>query len=179
MKADEKQQARRIEHVIPAAAVEQGTYKIFIEVSCNGLFGAGMNGLGWAPPDVSTLTTPFTETKMNLHFPLLSADILLPNIPVRDMHADFRALRQIAASTENRASDLSRRALKAANNLVNAFHRVEGDEKNPDLLLPVIDECRKIAWGILGPLSESDRAKLAPSDSKVQADAKVWAIGHW
>jgi hypothetical protein len=69
--------------------------------------------------------------------------------------------------------------MKAANAIVSAFRRVEGDDKDPDLLLPVIDECRKIAWDILGPLSESDRAELAPSNAKVQADAKVWAIGHW
>ena len=117
--------------------------------------------------------------QMNLQFPILNADIILPHMAIRAMQTDFVILRQIAQSTQNKASDLPRRALKAANALVSAFHRVDGDEENPDLLLPVITECRNIAWEILGPLSDSDRAKLAPSDPKVQADAKVWAIGHW
>jgi hypothetical protein len=143
-----------------------------------------MNGRGWAPPDVSCrsseqATTLLIRIQMDMHFELLHVDLLLPNIPIREMYADFRALQQISLSKENRASDLPRRALKAANELVNSFIRVDGDEEDPDLLLPVIDKCRKIAWEILGSLSESDKANLAPSDPKVQEGAKIWAIGHW
>jgi hypothetical protein len=116
---------------------------------------------------------------MNMQFPLRFADIVLPNMEVRAMHTDFRILQQIANSKENRASDLPRRAMKAANAMMDAFRRVPGDKEKPELLSPVILSCRKIAWEILGPLSDADKAALAPSDPNVQQDAKIWAVGHW
>jgi len=116
---------------------------------------------------------------MNRQFPLLNADIVLPNLDVRGMHTDFRILHQIAMSKENRASDLPRIAMKAANAMMDNFRLVPGHKEDPDLLLPVIKECRQIAWNVLGPLGDKDRKGLAPSDPSVQADAKVWAIGHW
>ena len=116
---------------------------------------------------------------MNRSFPLLHAHLAVPNVAVRDMHADFRMLHQISQSTENRASDLPRRAMKAANAMMDAFRRVPGDKKDPDLLTPVVEHCRSIAWKVLGSLSEEDRKALAPWDPNVQPNAKVWAIGHW
>ncbi len=117
--------------------------------------------------------------QMNMRFPLRQADLVLPNLEVRGMHTDFRILQQVAMSTENRASDLPRRAMKAANAIMNTFKRVTGDKEDPDLLLPVIKQCREIAWDILGPLGDADKAALAPSDTKIQANAKIWVIGHW
>ena len=43
---------RRVDHIIPASAVEKGTYSIVIESSCNGMFGVPWNGDTIAPPDV-------------------------------------------------------------------------------------------------------------------------------
>ena len=114
---------------------------------------------------------------MELTFPLLHAEIVLPDIDIRAMQLDFRILRQITQSTQNRASDLPRRALKAANEMMNAWHRVPGDEENRDLLKPIIEKCRKIGWQVLGSLTNEDRARLCPSLSDSRP-AEIWAIGH-
>jgi hypothetical protein len=47
------QEDRRVQHVIPQAAVDAGRYEVIIEVSCNGMFGLGMNGYRHQRPDVS------------------------------------------------------------------------------------------------------------------------------
>ena len=44
---------RRVEHIIPRAAVKKGVYEIVVESSCNGMFGVPWNGDTIAPPDVS------------------------------------------------------------------------------------------------------------------------------
>jgi hypothetical protein len=36
-----EQEDRRVEHIIPAQAVKQGTYEVVIEVTANGMFGLG------------------------------------------------------------------------------------------------------------------------------------------
>lgn len=46
------QEDRRVQHVIPQAAVDAGKYEVIIEVSCNGMFGLGMNGYRHQRPDV-------------------------------------------------------------------------------------------------------------------------------
>ena len=65
--------------------------------------------------------------QMSRTFPLLHARLVLPNTEIRGLCADFRMLRQISQSTENHASDLPRRALKAANDMMDAWRRVPGD----------------------------------------------------
>ena len=46
---------RRVDHIIPPAAVKKGVYELVIESSCNGMFGVPWNGDTIAPPDVSLL----------------------------------------------------------------------------------------------------------------------------
>jgi hypothetical protein len=36
-----EQEDRRVEHIIPAPAVKEGRYEIYIEVTANGMFGLG------------------------------------------------------------------------------------------------------------------------------------------
>ena len=112
-------------------------------------------------------------------FQLLKADIVLPNQDVRNMHTDFRILQQISQSTENRASELPRRAMKAANEMMDAWQRVPGDTEDPSLLLPAVEKCREIAWEVLGPLNEKDKAALVPTDPDAQSEGRIWFIGHW
>lgn len=50
------QDFRRTEHVIPKDAVQVGKYTVYIEVSCNGLFGAGRGGMTLDLPDVSVFS---------------------------------------------------------------------------------------------------------------------------
>ena len=47
---------RRVEHIIPREAVEQGVYEVIIESSCNGMFGVPQSGDLIAPPDVRVCT---------------------------------------------------------------------------------------------------------------------------
>jgi hypothetical protein len=46
---------RRVEHVVPREAVKAGHYECWMEVSCNGLYGIGINGQRHHEPDVSAL----------------------------------------------------------------------------------------------------------------------------
>jgi len=50
------QEDRRVEHIVPPDAVRSGSYNIYVEVSCNGMFGLGTGGYRYQVPDVSTLS---------------------------------------------------------------------------------------------------------------------------
>ena len=52
----------RIEHIVPVADVKKGSYQIYIEVACNGMFGVGMHNLRYQPPDVSLTPRLLRET---------------------------------------------------------------------------------------------------------------------
>lgn len=52
------QEDRRVEHIIPPSAVQAGNYTIYIEVSCNGMFGVGTGGYRYQIPDVRFLFFP-------------------------------------------------------------------------------------------------------------------------
>lgn len=115
---------------------------------------------------------------MNRTFPLKAADIVVPNLPMRNLHTDFRILAQVARSPDASTSSLAQRALKACNDIMNTFRRVEGDEEDKGLLDGMAQKCRDIAWGVLGSLDEASTKKLAVWD-KSEREAKIWGIGHW
>jgi hypothetical protein len=56
---------RRVEHVVPREAVERGTYELIVELSCNGMFGTGLNGYRHQQPDVSTDISPYVTSTLN------------------------------------------------------------------------------------------------------------------
>jgi hypothetical protein len=55
-----EQEDRRVEHIIPAEAVNQGIYEVVIEVTANGMFGLGP--YRYQTPDVRPSSTlPFSS----------------------------------------------------------------------------------------------------------------------
>lgn len=74
---------------------------------------------------------------------------------------------------------LGQRALKACDDIMNRFRRIEGDENdNFAGVDSMINECRKIAWSVLGSLDEESLKKVCVWN-KEDKEAKIWAIGHW
>ncbi|ORX36276.1 glycosyl hydrolases family 38 N-terminal domain-domain-containing protein [Kockovaella imperatae] len=148
----------RTDHVISPSSVVGGKYSVYVEVSCNGLFGAATPGTEMAPPDP------------NRTFLLRTADIVLPNQPVRALALDFAILRQIAKSNRNPLSSLSARALKACNDIMDTYRQPEG---HAEAFRQVVHTCRLIAADILGDIDK--RALVAgPGSDRTH----VWAIGH-
>ncbi|WWC96371.1 hypothetical protein V866_003239 [Kwoniella sp. B9012] len=142
---------RRIEHIIPREAVNAGRYECYIEVACNGIFGIGINGYRHHEPD------------MNMKYHLALADLVLVRSEAHALKVDFQILKQFARSPQGAQSPISRKALRAANEIMNVFRR-DSEE--------VIDEAvrkgREIAKQVIGEgLNEFE-----------DEDTKVWAIGH-
>jgi hypothetical protein len=74
---------------------------------------------------------------------------------------------------------LGQRALKACDDIMNRFRRRAGDEDdNYKKVDEMIQECRRIAWTVLGELDEEGLKKVCVFN-KEDKEAKVWAIGHW
>ncbi|KAH0833839.1 glycoside hydrolase family 38 protein [Lanmaoa asiatica] len=136
---------RRVEHIIPREAVEQGTYEVIIESSCNGMFGVPWSGDMIAPPDT------------NRYFNLASADIVVPNqdacmsnvnvfgilidhLSSGHLMWDFTTLREIVDTLPGN-TPLQNKALVTANAIMNAFET--GDSEN-------IKELRGIAEDVFG-----------------------------
>ncbi|RSH94200.1 Glycoside hydrolase, 38 vacuolar alpha mannosidase [Saitozyma podzolica] len=149
---------RRIDHIVPREAVTAGRYEIYIEVSVNGLFGVGINGFRHQRPD------------MNVSFKLASADLVLARSEARALQIDFKVLAQLARAEEGERWAVSRRALRAANEVMNAFRRSKGDGVTGELDL-VVSRCREIARSVLGHIDKGVTSK--PSRA-----AMIWGIGH-
>lgn len=47
------QEDRRVEHIVPRAAIRNGKYNFIIELSINAMFGLGLNGFRHQRPNVS------------------------------------------------------------------------------------------------------------------------------
>ncbi|WRT66773.1 uncharacterized protein IL334_003736 [Kwoniella shivajii] len=142
---------RRIEQIIPREAVQAGTYECYIEIACNGIFGIGINGYRHHEPD------------MNMKYHLELADLVLVRSEAHALKIDFQVLKQLARAAEGERSSISRKALKAANEIMNVF-RIDSQE--------VIDESikqgRNLARSVLG--SEVERLE--------DEDVRIWALGH-
>lgn len=107
-----------------------------------------------------------TDAQMNMYYPLAIADIVLPRSQARALEIDFKLLTQLARMVGGDTT-LARRALHAANEVMNAFKVVDEDEMDE-----VVQKCRIIAAGVLGD-SES---KSAIHEDK---EGTIWGIGHW
>lgn len=178
-----EQEDRRVEHIIPVEAVKEGLYTIYIEVTCNGMFGLGP--YRYQTPDVSGYCNPSSwprkahRHQLNRSFPLVAADIVVPNLGVRALKVDFRILTEVARHPGAKGMGLGQRALKACDDIMNRFRRVEGDEKNNFARVDsMISDCRKIAWVVLGSLDDEDLQKVCVWATGAR-EGKVWAIGHW
>lgn len=155
------QEDRRVEHVVPRAAVEAGRYDMVIEISVNAMFGLGLNGFRYQRP------------QMDKYFTLITADIFVSRSQARGLQYDFVILSQIARSGH---SSEQKRALKATQDIMSLWERTAHDVDSGDLARR-IQKCREIGWKILGNLDEET---LARSQTRaVPEDTNVWGIGHW
>ncbi|OCF39360.1 hypothetical protein I317_06845 [Kwoniella heveanensis CBS 569] len=160
------QEDRRVEHIIPRDAVKAGRYDCYIEISVNGMFGLGLNGFRHQRPD------------MNVSFQLITADIVLIRSEARALQIDFQILNQLGNPPEGgESSSLSRRALRAANEIMNRFRRTDGDEEDGSLD-ETIRACREIGWEVLGPLDPESVKSLCTHVQDDDEEATIWGIGH-
>jgi alpha-mannosidase len=130
-------------------------------------------------PKLHQLRPDSANAQPNRFFPLVSADIILPNLPVRALKTDFRILTELARHDQAKQFGLSQRALKACDDIMNRFRRVKGDtENNFKGVDKMIEELREISWSVLGRLDEEGLRGTCIWD-KGEREARVWAIGHW
>ncbi|KAJ7020033.1 glycosyl hydrolases family 38 N-terminal domain-containing protein [Mycena alexandri] len=150
---------RRVEYIIPPAALAKGSHDIVIESSCNGMFGMGGGGIG--PPDP------------NRTFTLASAALVVPNADAWRLWWDFVALREVVDAVGGNTS-LQNAALTTANAIMNAF-----DIRDPSSIL----RARQIAQNVFG--KDWDKDNDWGADVYDGADegseigrSLVWGIGH-
>ena len=115
---------------------------------------------------------------MNRTFELVAADIVVPNAVARGLRTDFLVLTEVARHPDGRLQGLSQRAMKACDDIMNAFTRFEGDEQGDRLVDGMMQKCREMAWQVLGTLDERGLSKACTRTSE-RREAKMWAIGHW
>jgi alpha-mannosidase len=174
------QEDRRVEHIIPPEAVAAGFYDCVIEVSANGIFGLGKGGYRHQEPDVSIglKCACFRLTpQMHVYYDLAIADIVCINSNAHALATDFQILAQIARAPNAATSGISQRAIRACNDMMNAFQpEAVGYTGGTD---DMIARLRVIAWTVLGPLDAENQKTLVAYDAKAGEGAKIWAIGHW
>jgi alpha-mannosidase len=171
-----------VEHIIPADKVKAGRYEVVIEVTCNSMFGLGT--YRYQTPDVSQIwlwkhrsLVGRIDTQLERTFPLVSADILVPDLEARGLRYDFRILAEVARHPDGRLQGLSQRALKAADDIMNTFRRRQGDVQD-GFIANIIQQCRSIAWDVLGDLDKDNLKKVCMRDTSPR-EGKMWAMGHW
>ncbi|KAK4047772.1 Glycoside hydrolase, 38 vacuolar alpha mannosidase [Microbotryomycetes sp. JL221] len=142
---------RRVEFILDPKK-RKGTYKLYIEVSCNGMFGNGS-------PEVNDPPDP------NRMFRLNSADLVVPNMEAWRLMWDMRTIRDLArALPEN--SVLGNKCMEVGNAIMNTF-KVSDRES--------IAKCRKLAEKVFGQGWEELGHKIYKSDP---AEASTWGIGN-
>jgi hypothetical protein len=105
---------------------------------------------------------------MNMLYHLTLADLVLYRSSAHALRHDFELLHQLARADNGERSSLSRRALKAANEVMNSF-RVSQDEEDQDR---IIADCRGIAGVVIG----QNCCRHLPDPTRTP---QIWATGHW
>lgn len=117
---------RRVEFILPPTG-RSSTYRFWIEVSCNGMFG---NGLG------ETNNPPDDHRK----FFLAQADLVVPRMEAHRLLWDFTTLKHLAQQMPEN-SPLSNKCMEVANAIMNVFDKDD---------LESITAGRKLAEKVLG-----------------------------
>ncbi|GAA5929068.1 alpha-mannosidase [Sporobolomyces koalae] len=143
---------RRVEFILPKDK-RASTYKYYIEVSCNAMFGNGMGETN-GPPD------------NNRYFRLNSADLVVPRMDAWHLLWDFRCIKDLARTLPER-SPLGNKCLETGNDIMNAFDSHD---------LSSIAKCRKLAEHVFGKKWQEleDKVYSQGEDSKVDS----WGIGN-
>ncbi|ORY82383.1 family 38 glycoside hydrolase [Leucosporidium creatinivorum] len=142
---------RRVDFILDKKG-RKGTYKFYIEVSCNGMFGNGN-------PEVND---PPNNSRM---FRLASADLVVPNMEAWRLLWDFRTIRDLARELPEN-SPLGNKCLEVGNSIMNTF---KWDEEES------VAKCRKLAEKVFGQGWEELGHKIYKGDP---ADAATWGIGN-
>ncbi|GAA5936917.1 hypothetical protein JCM1841_001406 [Sporobolomyces salmonicolor] len=142
---------RRVEFILPKEK-RGSTYRYYIEVSCNGMFGNGMGETN-GPPD------------QNRYFRLESADLVVPRMEAWHLLWDFRCIKDLARQLPER-SPLGNKCLEVANAIMNTFSPTD---------LSSIPAARKIAQEVLGKEWEELGAAIYKKDTK---GVDSFAIGN-
>jgi alpha-mannosidase len=103
----------------------------------------------------------------NRYYHLNSADIVIPNMDAWRVMWDFDTLHQLVNDLPDDSS-LAKRALWAANNMMNVF--VEGDVGS-------LEACREAARGVLGENWVEEIQK--ESETAEKQKGTLWGVGHW
>lgn len=118
-----------------------------------------------------------TKAQADRTFPLVSADIVVPNPHARGLRTDFRILAEISRHPSAQTTGLAQRCLKACDDIMNTFRRT-ADQTSEELDAMLL-RCREVGWKILGNLAEEQVKELAVWKGNEERDADIWAIGHW
>ncbi|KAH8919273.1 glycoside hydrolase family 38 protein [Atractiella rhizophila] len=147
---------RRVEFIIPKEA-RGFPYKIYIEASCNAMFGNGDGSHG--PPDD------------NRYFRLNSADLVVPRMQAWHLLWDFRILRDISRTLPLDNSSLGNVAFLTANKILNEFDASD---------LSTIAKCRKIAETVFGEgwAEKGEKVYEEGLREKDIGHEQVWGIGN-
>lgn len=131
-----------------------GPYTLFIETSCNGMFGNGDPHDNIQPPD------------NHRYFTLQHADLVRPNWEARALAMDFSVIAD-CANNLNENGWQKHRALEIASEIMDRFD--EFDESS-------IVECRKIAQKFLD--NGLSRAYMEGRTQKAENSRVLTAVGH-
>ncbi|OCF58446.1 alpha-mannosidase [Kwoniella mangroviensis CBS 10435] len=141
---------RRVEFIIPPEMRDAGVGHLYIEASCNGMFG--INDMD--PPDP------------NRYYRLNSADLVVPNMEAWRLMWDFNAIHQVYNTLPD-DSPLSKHSLYVANEIMNVFKRGS---------LESVGKCRRLAEEILGKGWEKQVGK--DSEDADKQKGTLWGVGH-
>lgn len=141
----------RIEWVLPKAFRDGEEHVIYIEMACNGMFGAAPDGVpNILPPDP------------NKRFTLSKAEIVSVNYQARMLHIDMWELGDAARELPENSAEQNQ-ALTVAMKIIDTYQ--VGNQES-------ILKCRKLAQEIVGPDVDSHRVYQAGKD------AVVFGIGN-
>ncbi|EJU04489.1 glycoside hydrolase family 38 protein [Dacryopinax primogenitus] len=147
----------RWDYILDAKA-RSGEHIIYIESSCNGMFG--IDGIN--PPSD------------NRYYWLNSADIVVPNTAAVALMRDFQTLKEIRTHITAEVH-LSHHAQWVANEIMNVWQRGGGANAllSQEELGKLIEQCRKLAEEIFGEGWREQGEKVYEGK-----EWQVWGIGH-
>lgn len=145
---------QRLEYPLTKACHGGEEFNFYLEMACNGLFGNGPYLIG--PPE-------------NRSYPLLLAELAVPNALALQLRHDFGIIRDLAKKLPE-TSSRGARALRVANKVVNLFQR----DGNPEALKRCLEVTRKF----LGVQGAAERHTLTAVGHCHIDTAWLWPYGE-
>jgi alpha-mannosidase len=152
---------RRVEYIIPHKEVISGKCVRYIEVSANGMFGAG--------PQDDVRVSSFNRSKWeqanwkdDKYYTLESVALGAVNLEARRLAWDFELLASLPEVLPQQ-SPLGNKARALANKIMNTFSGT----------MDSVRECRKLAEDVMGKGWQEDANKQTG-----QEEGTLWALGY-